>query len=164
MSVLLDVDHLKIDAREDDGSLRPIVKSVSFNVKRGEAVALIGESGSGKTSIALAALGYAKPGLEFTGGEIRLDGRDVLSMAPEEQRDLRGRRVAYLAPECRRHLQSRADDREAGEGVLRSPRAVEPGGGRPPGRVALPGGWNSPTRRAWASATRTKSPVASCRG
>ena len=97
MSVLLDVDHLKIDAREDDGSLRPIVKSVSFNVRRGEAVALIGESGSGKTSIALAALGYAKPGLEFTGGEIRLDGRDVLSMPPEEQRDLRGRRIAYLA-------------------------------------------------------------------
>ena len=97
MPALLEVDRLEIDARSDDGSLSPIVKSVSFNVRRGEVVALIGESGSGKTTIALSALGYAKPGLEFTGGEVRLDGRDVLSMSPEEQRDLRGQRVAYLA-------------------------------------------------------------------
>ena len=97
MPALLEVDRLKIDARKDDGGLAPIVKSVSFNVRRGEVVALIGESGSGKTTIALSALGYAKPGLEFTGGEVRLDGRDVISMPPEEQRALRGQRVAYLA-------------------------------------------------------------------
>ena len=97
MPALLEVDRLKVDARRDDGSLTPIVKSVSFSVKREEVVALIGESGSGKTTIALSALGYAKPGLEFTGGEVRLDGRDVISMSPKEQRGLRGRRIAYLA-------------------------------------------------------------------
>ena len=47
MSVLLEVDDLKISARRDDDSLLPIVKGVSFNVARGEVVALIGESGSG---------------------------------------------------------------------------------------------------------------------
>ncbi|MAF08297.1 MAG: ABC transporter, partial [Acidiferrobacteraceae bacterium] len=72
MSVLLEVDHLKISARKDDDNLTPIVKGVSFNVARGEVIALIGESGSGKTTIALAALGYTKPGLEFTGGQVRL--------------------------------------------------------------------------------------------
>ena len=97
MPALLEVDRLKIDARKDDDSLSPIVKGVSFNVERGEVVALIGESGSGKTTIALSALGYCKPGLEFTGGEVRLHGRDVISMPPDEQRDLRGQRVAYLA-------------------------------------------------------------------
>ena len=97
MAALLEVDRLRIDARKDDDSLSPIVKGVSFNVERGEVVALIGESGSGKTTIALAALGYAKPGLEFTGGEVRLHGRDVISMPPDEQRALRGQRVAYLA-------------------------------------------------------------------
>ncbi|MDE0458369.1 MAG: ABC transporter ATP-binding protein [Chromatiales bacterium] len=97
MPALLEVDRLKIDARKDDDSLSPIVKSVSFNVERGEVVALIGESGSGKTTIALSALGYCKPGLEFTSGEVRLHGRDVISMPPDEQRDLRGQRVAYLA-------------------------------------------------------------------
>ena len=97
MPALLEVDRLQIDARKDDDSLSPIVKSVSFKVERGEVVALIGESGSGKTTIALSALGYCKPGLEFTGGEVRLHGRDVISMPPDEQRALRGQRVAYLA-------------------------------------------------------------------
>ena len=97
MAALLEVDGLTIDARKDDGSLAPIVKGVSFGIERGEVVALIGESGSGKTTIALSALGYSKPGLEFTGGEVRLDGRDVISMPPDEKRDMRGQRVAYLA-------------------------------------------------------------------
>ena len=62
MASLLEVDQLKIDARKDDGSLTPIVKGVSFNVERGEVVALIGESGSGKTTIALSAcLLYTSP-------------------------------------------------------------------------------------------------------
>ena len=97
MTSLLEVDHLQIDARKDDGSLTPIVKGVSFNVKQGEVVALIGESGSGKTTIALSALGYTKPGLEFTSGEVRLHGQDVISMPSEEKRLMRGQQVAYLA-------------------------------------------------------------------
>jgi len=97
MSVLLEVDDLKISARRDDDSLLPIVKGVSFNVARGEVVALIGESGSGKTTIALSALGYTKPGLEFAGGEVRLEGEDVITMGSDQLRTLRGQRVAYLA-------------------------------------------------------------------
>jgi peptide/nickel transport system ATP-binding protein len=97
METLLTIDRLKISAPQDDGSLLPIVKDVSFKVRAGEVVALIGESGSGKTTIALSALGYTKPGLRFTGGEVRLHGRDILTMPPEEIRQLRGRRVAYMA-------------------------------------------------------------------
>ncbi len=97
MSVLLEVDGLKISAQRDDDSLLPIVKGVSFNVARGEVVALIGESGSGKTTIALSALGYTKPGLEFDGGEVRLEGEDVITMGSDQLRSLRGQRVAYLA-------------------------------------------------------------------
>ena len=97
MAHILEVDQLKIDARKDDGSLTPIVKGVSFNVKRGEVVALIGESGSGKTTIALSALGYTKPGLEFTSGEVRLHGQNVISMPSEQKRLMRGQKVAYLA-------------------------------------------------------------------
>ncbi len=97
MSELLEVRDLKIQARKDDGTPIPIVKGVSFSVKAGEVVALIGESGSGKTTISLAALAYCKPGLEFSGGEVRLHDQDVLTMAPLEQRALRGHRVAYLA-------------------------------------------------------------------
>ncbi|MBS34377.1 MAG: ABC transporter [Thiotrichales bacterium] len=95
--VLLEVDNLVIDATTDDGELVHIVKGVTFNVNRGEVVALIGESGSGKTTIALSALGYTKPGLDFAGGEVRLRGRDVITMDSDSRRDMRGKNVAYLA-------------------------------------------------------------------
>ena len=97
MSELIEVRDLKIQARKDDGTPVPIVKGVSFDVKAGEVVALIGESGSGKTTISLASLAYCKPGLEFSGGEYRMRGKDVLTMPPLEQREMRGQRVAYLA-------------------------------------------------------------------
>lgn len=97
MTALLEVDNLRISARNDDDELTPIVKGVSFSVQRGEVVALIGESGSGKTTIALSSLGYTKPGLEFAGGEVRLEGEDVITMTTDRLRSLRGQRVAYLA-------------------------------------------------------------------
>jgi len=94
---LFEIRDLRISARNDDGEEVKIVKGVTFDVHAGEVVALIGESGSGKTTISLATLAYTKPGLFFAGGECRLRGNDVLSMSPFKQRDLRGGNVAYLA-------------------------------------------------------------------
>ena len=95
--VIFEARDLKINAVRDDGSELPIVKRVDFKVRRGEVVALIGESGSGKTTISLSALGYCKPGLKFAGGEALLLGQDVTKMSTEELRPVRGERVAYLA-------------------------------------------------------------------
>ena len=95
--VIFEARDLKINAVRDDGSELPIVKGVDFKVRRGEVVALIGESGSGKTTISLSALGYCKPGLKFAGGEALLLGQDVTRMSTEELRPVRGERVAYLA-------------------------------------------------------------------
>ena len=97
MTTLLEVKDLRIQARRESGEPNPIVKDVSFAIKPGEVCALIGESGSGKTTISLASLAYTKPGLEFAGGEVRLKGKDILSMTPMQWRDLRGHKVAYLA-------------------------------------------------------------------
>lgn len=94
---LFEVKDLKISATNDDGVEIPIVKGVSFDIHKGEVVALIGESGSGKTTISLAALAYTKPGLHFAGGQALLHGEDVLTMAPLRQREIRGVNVAYLA-------------------------------------------------------------------
>ena len=94
---LFEVKDLRISATNDDGEEVKIVKGVTFDIHKGEVVALIGESGSGKTTISLATLAYTKPGLYFSGGECQLFGEDVLSMPPLKQRDLRGGNVAYLA-------------------------------------------------------------------
>jgi peptide/nickel transport system ATP-binding protein len=94
---LFEIENLHIQARKEDGTPIPIVKGVSFSVKAGQVVALIGESGSGKSTISLATMAYCRPGLEFSGGEVRLHGKDVLSLERSQKRELRGNNVAYLA-------------------------------------------------------------------
>ena len=94
---LLEVKDLRISAYNDDKQEIPIVKGVSFDIYPGQVVALIGESGSGKTTISLSSLAYTKPGLEIVGGEVLLNGEDVITAAPVRQREIRGAKAAYLA-------------------------------------------------------------------
>jgi peptide/nickel transport system ATP-binding protein len=84
------------DVQKSFGSLR-VLDGVSFAVERGEVLALIGESGSGKTTIALTLLGYARRGCRIAGGSVRIGELDVLSLGPRQLRALRGRTVAYIA-------------------------------------------------------------------
>ena len=74
----------------------PVVSGVSFAVRPGDVLGLVGESGSGKTTVALALLGHTRRGLAITGGEILLDGADLLRLKPGEMRRLRGARVSYV--------------------------------------------------------------------
>ena len=97
MDTLLSVENLRVEARIGPGRFAPIVRDVSFSVARGEVLALIGESGSGKTTIALSALGYARPGCRIAGGRVVLEGTDVLELDRESLRMLRGMRISYLA-------------------------------------------------------------------
>jgi peptide/nickel transport system ATP-binding protein len=73
-----------------------VVSEISFAVPAGEVLGLVGESGSGKTTVALAMLGHARRGLRITGGEVLLDGTDLLRLSPGELRAARGARVAYV--------------------------------------------------------------------
>ena len=95
--IVFETRGLHICAVRDDGSELPIVKDVDIQVPRGSVVALIGESGSGKTTISHSALGYCKPGLKFAGGEARLLGQDLTKMSTADLRPIRGEKVAYLA-------------------------------------------------------------------
>ena len=76
------------------------VSGVSLQVRRGETVALIGESGSGKsvTALSIARL-LPSPPARYVGGEIRLEGRDVLKMSSRELRSIRGGIVSYVFQE-----------------------------------------------------------------
>ena len=95
--VVFEARDLKINAVRPDGDEFPIVKGVDFAVRRGRVLALIGESGSGKTTIAMSALGYCKPGLKFAGGASLLGGIDVTKLTTKQLRAIRGERVAYLS-------------------------------------------------------------------
>jgi peptide/nickel transport system ATP-binding protein len=97
MGAVVTVSGLNIVAQTRGGGEQPIVKDLNFSIAPGEVLALIGESGSGKTTTALALMGYARDGCRIAGGSIRIGEVDVLALAPAQQRALRGRTVAYIA-------------------------------------------------------------------
>ena len=74
MQTLLRVENLRVEARVGPKRYAPIVKDVSFAIAPGGVLALIGESGSGKNTIALAALGYSRPGFRIARGRHFLEG------------------------------------------------------------------------------------------
>jgi len=86
--------HIVAGAR---GAEQTIVHALSFAIEPGEVLALIGESGSGKTTTALALMGYARSGCRIAGGSVRIGETEVLTLDEPGQRALRGRRVAYIA-------------------------------------------------------------------
>ncbi|MFH0880033.1 MAG: ABC transporter ATP-binding protein [Lentisphaerota bacterium] len=98
-SNLLDVENLCVHFHTDEGLVRA-VDGVSFRVANGEMVALVGESGCGKsvTAMSLARLIPSSPGVVTT-GKILLDGQDVLNLAETALRRLRGAQIACIFQE-----------------------------------------------------------------
>ncbi|MGN6086075.1 ABC transporter ATP-binding protein [Trinickia sp.] len=94
---MIEVKGLRIVAGSASDGESEIVKGVDFSVRKGEVLALIGESGSGKTTIALSLLGYTRQGCRFAGGSVRVGDTDVLALDEKGRRTLRARTVAYVA-------------------------------------------------------------------
>jgi peptide/nickel transport system ATP-binding protein len=94
--VLLEIRGLRIEGQSDE-DWNEIVKGVDLTLRRGEVLGLIGESGAGKSTIGLAAMGYARPGCRISGGTIMFDGRDLAQVALAEKRQVWGARIAYVA-------------------------------------------------------------------
>jgi peptide/nickel transport system ATP-binding protein len=94
--ILLEIRGLMIEGQSDD-VWHPIVKGVDLTLHRGEVLGLIGESGAGKSTIGLAAMGYARPGCRISGGSIVFDGVDLMKADLETKRKLWGSRIAYVA-------------------------------------------------------------------
>jgi peptide/nickel transport system ATP-binding protein len=91
-----EVRDLHIGAVTDSGRKVEIVRRVSFDIAPGEVVALIGESGSGKTTIALSLMGHTRKGCLFTGGTIRMGDRELVGMSERQRARIRGTEVAYI--------------------------------------------------------------------
>lgn len=94
--VLLKIRNLKIEGFSDD-VWHPIVKGLDLTLKRGEVLGLIGESGAGKSTVGLAAMGYTQPGCRITNGTIVFDGIDLIKSSQTERRKHRGVKIAYVA-------------------------------------------------------------------
>jgi oligopeptide/dipeptide ABC transporter ATP-binding protein len=93
---LLEIKNLKLEFTSGDRNLRA-VDDVSITIDAGETVCLVGESGCGKsvTALSIAQL-VPMPPAKYVGGEILLNGRDVLKMSKQELRDIRGGVVSYI--------------------------------------------------------------------
>jgi len=95
-NAVVSVDNLQVCAI-NHGVETELVSGISFSVRKGEVLALIGESGSGKTTIAMALMGYARQGCRVTAGKVQVAGSDVSALSPAQLRAFRGDNVAYIA-------------------------------------------------------------------
>jgi len=94
--LLLKIRGLKIEGRSDE-TWNQIVNGVDLDLHKGEVLGLIGESGAGKSTIGLAAMGFTRDGCRISDGSVEFDGIDLVNADAATKRALLGKRIAYVA-------------------------------------------------------------------
>lgn len=92
---ILNVENLSCEFQTKEGPVKAL-NGVSLELRRGRILAVVGESGCGKTTLALSLLRLLPFPGRITDGRIRFDGREVLSMSEDELRRLRGRSISMI--------------------------------------------------------------------
>lgn len=96
--MLLEVRNLRTEFHTDKGDV-PVVNGVSFSIPEQSTVGLVGESGCGKSMTAFSILRLVRPPGRVAGGEVLLDGRNLLALGEREMRRVRGRSIAMIFQE-----------------------------------------------------------------
>ncbi|MEC8543938.1 MAG: ABC transporter ATP-binding protein [SAR324 cluster bacterium] len=94
-SSLLEVRNLRVDFPTRRGTL-VAVDDVSFEIKAGEVLGVVGESGAGKSLTGAAIIGLLEPPGRISGGEVRLAGKRIDNLAQEQIRQIRGREIGMV--------------------------------------------------------------------
>lgn len=92
---MLQVKNLTV-ALEKDGINCPLVKNLSYTLGEGQTLAIVGESGCGKTMQALAVMGLLPSNINVSGGEIIFENKNILNLPPKERRKLNGESIALI--------------------------------------------------------------------
>ncbi|MGB2693750.1 MAG: ABC transporter ATP-binding protein [Dehalococcoidia bacterium] len=93
---ILDISDLHVEYASRDRCVKA-VDGVSLSIERGSVLALVGESGCGKTSTALAVLGLLPDVVHKVSGQVRFEGRDLMSLSDDELRRVRGREISMIS-------------------------------------------------------------------
>ena len=93
--VKLSVNNLKVSFRTDAGKVQA-VRDISFDLYKGETLAIVGESGSGKSVTSKAIMGISAVNAIYEGGEILYDGQDLVRIPEEDMHKLRGDKIAMI--------------------------------------------------------------------
>ncbi|NND72159.1 MAG: ABC transporter ATP-binding protein [Rhodothermales bacterium] len=94
--LLLKIRNLRIEGYSDEEWIE-IVHGIDLDLHRGEVLGLIGESGAGKSTIGLAAMGFTRDGCRISDGSVEFDGMELTTTTSHDLRVLRGARIAYVA-------------------------------------------------------------------
>lgn len=104
MSALLEVEAYSGAFRGRDGVLAPVLHGVSYALREGAITAVVGETGSGKSLVALSILGIQPAAFVCTGGRIVFRGVDLLTLGPAAMRAVRGRQISIVFQDARAAL------------------------------------------------------------
>jgi len=93
---LVEIDDMTIGYHTKSGKLVHVLRNVSFSIKAGETLGLVGESGCGKSTLGQAMMGFLRPGSKLLGGKVEFEGLDMFNLTSRELENLRGNQIALI--------------------------------------------------------------------
>lgn len=99
MATIVEFKDYSMGFKDDDGKVFNLLDKLSLKVEEGKALGVVGESGCGKSMTSLSMMRLLPDAAEVQGGEILLEGKNILEMSEEEMRHVRGAKLAMIFQE-----------------------------------------------------------------